>query len=138
MPPIATPDPELLAAARAAAARAHAPYSRFHVGAALRSASGRVHAGCNVENAAYPLTGCAERHAIAAGVLAEGADFAIAELLVVAVDADGGLQPAPPCGGCRQQILEHGRDARVQFVDGEARWCVETVQALLPFGFRLD
>ena len=91
---------ELFAAAKAAQANAYAPYSRFHVGAALRSASGAVFAGCNVENAAYPQGACAEAGAIAAMALA--GDRRIAEILVIG----DGEALCTPCGGCRQRIRE--------------------------------
>jgi len=90
----------LLAAARAAQANAHAPYSRYKVGAALATPDGRVFAGCNVENAAYPSGTCAEAGAIAAMVAAGGR--AIAEILVVG----DGPEPITPCGNCRQRIRE--------------------------------
>ncbi len=79
---------------------AHAPYSRFKVGAALRSTEGRLHIGCNVENVAYPEGTCAEAGAIAAMIAA--GDTRIAELHVIADSPD----PVPPCGGCRQKIAE--------------------------------
>lgn len=82
--------------------RAHAPYSKFKVGAALRAASGAIYAGCNVENAAYPQGTCAEAGAIAAMVAA--GDLSIAEVYVVA----GSVAPVPPCGGCRQKLAEFG------------------------------
>ena len=79
---------------------AYAPYSRFKVGAALRSTSGAIHVGCNVENVAYPEGTCAEAGAIAAMIAA--GDTRIAELHVIA-DSPA---PVPPCGGCRQKIAE--------------------------------
>src|SRR3954463_12097202 len=90
----------LIEAARSAQRRAHAPYSRFPVGAAVLDELGRVHAGCNVENAAYPLGTCAEAGAIAAMVLAGGQRTG--PLVVVAQ----GPQPVTPCGGCRQRLRE--------------------------------
>jgi cytidine deaminase len=95
----------LLAAARAARERAYAPYSRFAVGAALLDEQGRVYAGCNVENAAYPLTQCAEAGAIAALVLAGGTRILAAVVVGVAAD------PVTPCGGCRQRLREFAADA---------------------------
>lgn len=91
---------ELLQAARAARGRAHAPYSGFKVGAALRTPSGGVYSGCNVENASYPEGWCAETSAIAQMILA--GETEIAEVLVVA----GGERPITPCGGCRQRLAE--------------------------------
>ncbi len=79
---------------------AHAPYSRFRVGAAIRSTSGSVYVGCNVENAAYPEGTCAEAGAIAAMVAA--GDTRIAEVAVIADSPD----PVAPCGGCRQRLRE--------------------------------
>ena len=130
-------DPELAAAAALAARQAYAPFSQFHVGCAIRSQRGAVYRGCNVENSAYPLGGCAERHAIAAGVQAEGPDFRIAELLVLAFDREQQPQQAAPCGGCRQQIFELGPEARVSFIADDATRCVH-IGELLPFGFRLQ
>ena len=91
---------ELFAAAKAAQANAYAPYSRFKVGAALRSESGAVHSGCNVENAAYPQGACAEAGAIAAMALA--GERRIVDIVVVG-DGEG---LCTPCGGCRQRIRE--------------------------------
>ncbi len=129
-------NPTLAEAARAVARRAYAPFSNFHVGCALRTATGAVHVGCNVENSAYPLSGCAERHALAAAVAAEGADVEVVELVVLAFDPDGSLREAAPCGGCRQQILELGPQARVGF-RAEGAWRQLAIGELLPFGFRL-
>lgn len=97
----------LLAAARAARARAHAPYSRFLVGAALLDEQGRIHAGCNVENAAYPQGQCAEATAIGALVMAGGTR--IVGAVVVGVVPDG-APPVTPCGGCRQRLREFAAD----------------------------
>jgi cytidine deaminase len=123
----------LFEAAKAAQARAHAPYSRFSVGAALRDEAGRIHAGCNVENAAYPVGSCAEAGAISAMVLAGGR--AIRELLVI---GDG---PAlvTPCGACRQRIREFGGPQTLIHVAGpdgvRARF---TLEELLPASFGPD
>ncbi len=95
-----TPPPELLDAARAAMQNAHAPYSNFKVGAALRTKDGQIFTGCNVENASYGLTICAERNAIFSAVSAGVKDFA--EILIVA-ECDN----LPyPCGACRQVLAE--------------------------------
>lgn len=91
---------ELLAAAQAAQAHAHCPYSNYAVGAAIRAPSGAVYSGCNVENAAYPEGTCAEAGAIAAMVLAGER-----EIVEVAVVTDGAT-PGTPCGGCRQRLRE--------------------------------
>jgi cytidine deaminase len=121
----------LVNAARAAQARAYAPYSNFRVGAALETESGEVYTGCNVENASYGLTICAERAAVCAAVAAGAQRFRRA---VVVSDAD---PPAAPCGACRQVLSEFGRDFRVDAVGprGSASW---TIAELLPAAFGRD
>ena len=98
----------LLGAARAARERAYAPYSRFAVGAALLDEHGRVHAGCNIENAAYPQGQCAEASASAHLVLAGGTCILAAVVVGVAGGVDD--QPVTPCGGCRQRLREFAAD----------------------------
>ena len=102
----------LLAAARSARERAYAPYSHFAVGAALLDEHGRVHAGCNIENAAYPQGQCAEASAIAHLVLAGGRRILAAVVVGVAGGgADGAAgPPVTPCGGCRQRLREFAAD----------------------------
>ncbi len=120
----------LLDAALRARANAHAPYSGFRVGAALRTADGRVFAGCNVENIAYPEGTCAEAGAIAA-MVAAGAR-AIAEVWVVA-DAP---EPVTPCGGCRQKLAEFAAPVTPVILAGPAgERARTTVGALLPGAF---
>ncbi len=129
----------LVALAREICARAHAPYSGIHVGAAIRAASGAVYGGTNVENAAYPIGNCAEASAIAAGVAAEGAAFRIAETAVWAIDGEGVAIAISPCGGCRQRIREFAVDGRVSvhfpWQGGSLRSA--SVDELLPFAFEL-
>ena len=109
--------------------RAHAPYSGFKVGAALRSAGGGVHVGCNVENAAYPQGTCAEAGAIAA-MLAAGES----EIVEVAVVAEGS-EPVAPCGGCRQRLWEFAKgDVPVTMATREGTRTM-TVAELLPGAF---
>ena len=91
---------ELVSAARAASKRAYAPYSSFQVGAALLDEYGRIHLGCNVENAAYPLTQCAEANAIGALIMSGAKRIIAAAVAGVAAD------PITPCGGCRQKLRE--------------------------------
>jgi len=97
----------LLAAARRVRAHAHAPYSRFRVGAAVLDERGVIHVGCNVENASYGLTVCAERNAVAAAIAA-GARHLRAVAVVTAT-----RPPARPCGACRQVLRERGDDATI-------------------------
>ena len=94
----------LIDAARAVRANAYAPYSRFAVGAAVLDEHGRIHAGCNVENAAYPQGTCAEAGALAALVLAGGTR------IVAALVVGDGARPCTPCGGCRQKLREFADD----------------------------
>ncbi|HHX89874.1 MAG TPA: cytidine deaminase [Paracoccus sp.] len=120
----------LLDAALKVRENAHAPYSRFKVGAAIRACSGAVYTGCNVENVAYPQGTCAEAGAIAAMVA--GGDTTIAEVCVVA-DAPA---PLPPCGGCRQKLAEFsGADATVTMATTDGQSLTMTMQDLLPGAF---
>ncbi len=122
--------PEMLDVARRALARAHAPYSHFRVGACLRAASGRLHAGCNVENAAYPVGQCAE--ATAVGVMVAAGDRQIVEALVVTE----GAEPCAPCGRCRQQLAEFARpDTRIHLCGPEGVRLTVTLGELLPLAF---
>ncbi len=118
----------LLEAARAAQRSAHAPYSRFRVGAALEAEDGAIYRGCNVENASYGLTICAERSALAAAVTAGARRF---RRIVVASDSD---PPASPCGACRQMLAEFGLALEVRAV-GPAREQSWTLGQLLPDAF---
>ena len=114
-------------------ANAYAPYSKFNVGVALRSASGAIFTGCNVENAAYPEGTCAEAGAIAA--MAAAGERVIVEILVMA-DAD---TPVTPCGGCRQKISEFATgDAVVIIASPRGEQFRTTVADLLPGSFGLD
>jgi cytidine deaminase len=119
----------LCAAAFASLERAYAPYSGFRVGAALKARDGRVFAGCNVENASYPASLCAERAAMAAAVAAGAREF---ESIVIATDA---AEPAPPCGMCRQVLSELAPTIEVMSCTRggrESRW---TMSSLLPHPF---
>jgi cytidine deaminase len=123
----------LLAAARAVRKRAHAPYSNFAVGAAVLDERGRLHVGCNVENASYGLTVCAERNAIAAAVAA-GARRIRAVAVVSAA-----RPPASPCGACRQVIAELGAaDTELLLAGPAGAGERTTLGALLPRAFSLS
>ncbi len=107
---------------------AYVPYSNYHVGAALRTKSGRVYTGVNVESAAYPTTMCAERVAVYKAVSEGERAF---EAIAVVTDNGGS-----PCGGCRQVLAEFGLETVVLIADGSGRLVVETsVGGLLPLAF---
>ncbi len=125
-------DAALVAAARAVRAHAHAPYSRFAVGAAVRDEHGRVHVGCNVENASYGLTICAERNAVAAAVTA-GARAVRAVSVVTPT-----RPPGSPCGACRQVLAELGAPrTRVLLAGPTGAAEATTLGKLLPRAFSL-
>jgi len=127
---------ELVALARAAARRAYAPYSRFHVGCAIESVDGEVVTGANMENACYRLGLCAEQSALTAAQHKFGLD----RVARVAVSGGDGTVVCTPCGGCRQAILEaaqlSGRDVEIICSSGDGS-AVErhTIGDLIPFGF---
>jgi cytidine deaminase len=118
------------AAAWDVAKRAYAPYSAFHVGAAVRARGGGIYAACNVENASFSLTMCAERNALAAAVAAEGTAVEVELVVVVAVDAES----CAPCGACRQVLAELAPRATVRYLRGGA-FVDRTVPELLPDSF---
>jgi cytidine deaminase len=124
-------DDALVAAAVAAKASAYAPYSNFRVGCAIETDDGRVFTGCNVENASYGLTMCAERVAVGAAVAAGAKKFV---RIVVATDVD---PPSPPCGACRQVLYEFGTEAAVEAVgpNWNRQW---RLSELLPAAFDKD
>jgi cytidine deaminase len=112
---------------------AHAPYSNFRVGAAILLADGKIFSGCNVENASYGMTNCAERTAIFSAVARLGPKI---EIRAVAVTNDHGVA-CSPCGACRQVIYEFGSDA-VVFFQGARGPKQAHITELLPEGFRLQ
>jgi cytidine deaminase len=118
----------LVRAAQAARRHAHAPYSRYRVGAAVETDAGVIHAGCNVENASYGLTICAERAAVCAAVAAGARKIRRA---VVVTDSD---PPGAPCGACRQVLAEFGLDMEVTAV-GPTRTMRWVLRDLLPDAF---
>lgn len=126
---------DLLDLAEAAAQKAHAPYSGFRVGCALETIAGRVYTGCNVENASYGLTICAERNAIFHAVAEEGSSLNIRRLAVTCLGHE-----FPPCGACRQVIAEFA------LVDGSTQVAflrhgvlkIQSIAQLLPNQFSLN
>ena len=123
----------LLRSAKKVIKNAHAPYSKFRVGAAILLSNGKIFCGCNVENASYGMTNCAERTAIFSAVAQLGPKI---EIRAVSVVNDQGV-PCSPCGACRQVIYEFGPDATIFFqgTDGPRQ---AHITALLPEGFRLQ
>jgi cytidine deaminase len=120
----------LIAGARAMLDRAYAPYSKFRVGAAILTETGNIYTGCNVENASYGVTNCAERTAIFTAVAAEGPGMkvkAVAVLNSQSIDCS-------PCGACRQVIYEFGSKALVIY-QGNGSLSEATAEQLLPAGF---
>lgn len=123
---------QLLNSAREAMQHAYAPYSHFRVGAALLTSDGQVFTGCNVENASYGLTNCAERTAIFSAVAQNGPGLTIQAIAVV----NDQNVPCSPCGACRQVIAEFGPEAIVIF-QGDKGFKELPIEQLLPEGFRL-
>ncbi|WP_371370657.1 cytidine deaminase [Sporomusa aerivorans] len=119
---------DLAAAALKAREHAYVPYSKFKVGAAVKGKSGKIYTGCNIENASYGLSNCAERTAIFKAV-SEGEQ----ELLAIAIVADT-AGPVSPCGACRQVMAEFGiNEISLLNMDGDLR--TTTIDELLPFSF---
>jgi cytidine deaminase len=125
--------PELFAAALAVQRHAYAPYSHFPVGAAILTPSGRIHAGCNVENAAYPVGSCAEAGAIAAMVAAGETEIAV---LLTICDS---IEVGTCCGGCRQRVREFAAlDTPIYACGPDGVRAVFTMEGLLPTSFGPD
>jgi len=139
--PAKTERERLLRAARKAMKNAYAPFSNFHVGAAILTAKDHVFAGCNVENSSYGMTNCAERTAIFSAVAKDGPELEIRAVAVVASDKvslgnDEPGVPCSPCGACRQVIYEFGPQA-VIYYQGKKGPKQSLIADLLPEGFRL-
>ena len=124
---------QLIEVATQAINSAYAPYSQFRVGAAVLTVTGKIFSGCNIENASYGLSMCAERNAIANAIIGNESDTM--KLKAIAV-ANSQSVSCSPCGACRQVIWEFGQDARVIFL-GSQGWHNLTIKELLPEGFSL-
>lgn len=124
---------ELIRKAKESREKAYVPYSHFKVGAALRTSAGKIYTGCNIENAAYPVTCCAERVAIFSAIAAGERDF-----LDMAVIADS-KRPVPPCGSCRQVMSEFFDESMTVYLSNLEQH-IKTVKMkdLLPFSFNAD
>ena len=120
---------KLIRLAREARRRAYAPYSKFKVGAALEAANGKIFTGCNVENASYGATCCAERVALYKAI-SEGAK----SFTRIAIVADT-REPCPPCGICRQALYEHAPDLEVIMSNAKGHSSIMPLRSLLPRGF---
>lgn len=124
---------DLFEAARAAMAFAHAPYSKFPVGAAIRAEDGKIYTGANIENLSFPQGWCAEPTAISAMIM--GGARKIVEMAVIAEK----LALCPPCGGCRQKISEFASpDTRIYLCDETGGGKTVTMDELLPFSFKTE
>ncbi len=120
---------EMKLAAEAAAKNAYSPYSNFRVGASVLTDTGEIFSGCNVENASYGLTICAERNAIFSAV-SKGHRKIVAVVIVTPTDS-----PVPPCGACRQTINEFGSDAEVLSFSQKGTVLRQSLGDLLPNAF---
>jgi cytidine deaminase len=120
---------ELVRAAHEASERAYAPYSKFSVGAALLCESGAIFTGCNVENASYGLTICAERAAVFSAVAGGERRF---HALAVYAESD---DPAPPCGACRQVLSEFADDMPIYLAGRNGKWQEVGLRELQPMPF---
>jgi cytidine deaminase len=123
---------KLIKAAAAARERAYAPYSKFRVGAAILTRDGRCYTGCNIENASYSLTCCAERVALFKAVSGGERNFE-----AIAITA-GTEEYCTPCGACRQALAEFGGDIKVFMANKQGDYLVRTVAELLPAAFKID
>lgn len=124
---------DLFDAAYAAMQKCHAPYSKFPVGAALRTKDGRIYSGCNIEVISFPEGWCAETTMLSHYVMDGGGE--IAEILVMAEK----LEKCSPCGGCRQRLAEFaGADVPLHLCDNSGVVQTVTMRELLPFSFQTD
>lgn len=124
----------MLAVAREAAGNAYAPYSQFHVGAALLFDDGYIATGCNVENASYGLTSCAERNAVFSAIGERGAGYRIVAIAVTNLN----VAASPPCGACRQVLSEFVTADAVVMFPSNAGVEIRYFSELFPFSFQIE
>ncbi|MBC7645827.1 MAG: cytidine deaminase [Pseudopedobacter sp.] len=123
---------ELIEQARGVARNAYVPFSHFHVGAALRTVSGKVYVGANIENSSYPMSRCAEQSAIQS--MASSGERGFTQIAVYSESSP----PASPCGGCRQVLFEFSPEAHIYCFNDKGEVLEGTVKEFLPHGFRLE
>ncbi len=116
--------------------QAYSPYSKFSVGAAMKTKSGNIYSGCNVENVSFGLTICAERNAIGQAIAKEGPDLQIEEIFVTNRNSEGNSIPCSPCGACRQVIAEFAYAGTTIHYQGKNGDVTVSMEELLPDSFR--
>jgi cytidine deaminase len=128
-------DQALVDAARAVRAHAHAPYSGYRVGAAIRAKDGRVFVGANMENSAYPTCLCAEVNALGSAIAAGVREL---DAIAVVTDPPDGKPPGPPCGNCRQALSEFSLELRVLLAAPTGGASEHVLRDLLPYAFNAE
>jgi cytidine deaminase len=123
------PYAEIIKAATETREKAYAPYSRFKVGAALLTEDGKIYTGCNIENASYSHTICAERVAVFKAVCAGAKSF---QAIAIVTELD---DPASPCGACRQVLAEFSEDMKIIMANTEGKIIISNIKELLPMAF---
>lgn len=117
--------------------QAYSPYSKFSVGAAIRTKAGNVYTGCNVENVSFGLTICAERNAIAHAITAEGPDMVLEQVVITNRNSEGNSIPCSPCGACRQVIAEFAHsETQIQYEGKNKEDVRVSMTELLPDSFK--
>lgn len=126
------PYAEIIKAAAETREKAYAPYSRFKVGAALLTEDGKIYTGCNIENASYSHTICAERVAVFKAVCAGAKSF---QAIAIVTELD---DPASPCGACRQVLAEFSADMKIIMANTKGKIIISNIKELLPLAFHLN
>lgn len=126
---------ELVTMARKALENSYSPYSKSKVGAAILTKGGGVYVGCNIENASFPITSCAEKNAISAAISAEGPQMEIQAISIACINTKNKKVPITPCGACRQAIIEFGKSADVIYTDDAGDVITRSINDLLPYSY---